>query len=366
MLSRKDVKLGLAIGGILLAVVVVYLMSSPGSKPAVILAKNDSSTNADVHEPGAGQAADASTPAASQGSGPASETQGGGAAPAPDAAPAGAPAVAAAGSVSSAAANDPWDSALRTGKLPAMMSSTPAATGASAAPGGSGDTVAQSPIAVGSAAPSASGAGDANKEIALNTGPTTEPGAQTGSEAAATTARVHVVKPGETLCTIAAAAWGRSSLYDNLIRANPGIDPRHLHVGMKINIPVLDTAKPSRGEAGSGASAAQSSMGDGEPTGAAAGGGVITPSHYVAGAPARAELAAEQTAHSGIAPDGKTYVVVSSDSLYRISKRLYGSIKETNQIYELNKAIIGADMARLKVGMVLKLPEAPTNLAKAG
>jgi hypothetical protein len=31
-----------------------------------------------------------------------------------------------------------------------------------------------------------------------------------------------------------------------------------------------------------------------------------------------------------------------------------------DKIYEKNKATIGDDMARLKVGMVLELPEAPT------
>ena len=56
----------------------------------------------------------------------------------------------------------------------------------------------------------------------------------------------------------------------------------------------------------------------------------------------------------------KEYKVAANDSLYRISVKLYGKSDLANQIYELNKEQIGPDPAKLKLGTVLKLPSPPT------
>ena len=56
----------------------------------------------------------------------------------------------------------------------------------------------------------------------------------------------------------------------------------------------------------------------------------------------------------------RQYRVQEGDSLYKISVKLYGNGGYVDKIYEKNKQSIGADPARLKVGMVLELPEAPT------
>jgi nucleoid-associated protein YgaU len=53
------------------------------------------------------------------------------------------------------------------------------------------------------------------------------------------------------------------------------------------------------------------------------------------------------------------YRVQSGDSLHKIAVKLYGKIDMVDKIYELNKAAIGPNKAKLKLGMVLKLPEAP-------
>ena len=59
--------------------------------------------------------------------------------------------------------------------------------------------------------------------------------------------------------------------------------------------------------------------------------------------------------------DPKTeYKVQANDNLYSISLKLYGKADRVEKIYEANKATIGDDMAKLKVGTILKLPEAPT------
>jgi nucleoid-associated protein YgaU len=436
MLSRKDVKIGVAIGGILLAVVFVYMLSSPGSKQ-VELAKSDNSDQSksqltDVTTPPPSAPSDAeaphdASPDASHGSdnGSAqktadnsssnSQTQGGGAAPAPESVPAGATAV----SSPPAGASDPWESALRTGKLPAMMTSTPTAPPSDAAAPSVEPTPAPSPnVAEPSApqtAPSQSPKSDAGKQVAAvpQDLPTTQPGSTHADNG--NVASVHVVQMNETYCTIARSTWGRASLYQKLIDANPGIDPRHLHPGMKINIPALKLADatPSIAPGTVNDSSPDRSQGDGFAPGEAAGGGVITPnpvraagvqnqaatpsaansqenstpnkgsvpaaaatSVQLSAAPpapppaapasvaARTEVSADMSV-SGLSSDGTTYTVQSGDSLYKIAKRLYGTGNGVVKLYNANKDVIGPNMAKLSVGMVLKLPEAPIKLARA-
>jgi len=66
------------------------------------------------------------------------------------------------------------------------------------------------------------------------------------------------------------------------------------------------------------------------------------------------------SAKPAVALSAKEYAVQADDSLYKISMKLYGKGDKVDAIYELNKEKIGSDPARLKVGMVLKLPEAPS------
>ena len=56
----------------------------------------------------------------------------------------------------------------------------------------------------------------------------------------------------------------------------------------------------------------------------------------------------------------KQYRVVANDSLYKISLKLYGKSSYVDKIYEKNKAAIGPDPKKLKLGMVLDLPEKTT------
>ena len=64
------------------------------------------------------------------------------------------------------------------------------------------------------------------------------------------------------------------------------------------------------------------------------------------------------------AVDPKTeYRVQGSDNLFKISIKLYHSPNKVDTIYQLNKTTIGADPAKLKLNMVLKLPEPPVETA---
>ena len=52
------------------------------------------------------------------------------------------------------------------------------------------------------------------------------------------------------------------------------------------------------------------------------------------------------------------YRIDTNDSLYRISMKIYGTPRMMDAIYALNRDAIGPDPERLKLGMILKLPQA--------
>ncbi len=140
--------------------------------------------------------------------------------------------------------------------------------------------------------------------------------------------RTHVIQPGESYSSIARAAYGRASYHTLIQRANPNINPNRLRPGITIVLPEA-------------------------PTGAAPAALTTT----VIRSP-REDGAAVPTdpAHE--------YRVKSGDSLYAISCKLYGRADHVEQIYELNRDVIGSDKGRLKLDMVLRLPESPTMTAQ--
>jgi nucleoid-associated protein YgaU len=132
--------------------------------------------------------------------------------------------------------------------------------------------------------------------------------------AARTTARTHKVTSGESFYTIAASAYGDGSLFNRIEDANPNVDPKRLRVGTVLNIPDMSDAPRAQ-----------------------------------APAPVMADV---DSAH--------TYRVQSSDTLVKISRKLYGNSSTWQKIYDLNRDEIGDNPGRLKVGTVLRLPESPT------
>jgi nucleoid-associated protein YgaU len=144
----------------------------------------------------------------------------------------------------------------------------------------------------------------------------------------------HKVQQGETFSTIAAALYGSPNFYPYLVRANPTINPSKLRPGMEINYPdpaeVMPSEKPATATSDAGSSGASPPI-----------------------------IAAHHTEPAAI--DGRSeYRVQSGDSLHKIAIKLYGKVEMVDKIYELNKTSIGSDPAKLKLGMVLKLPEPPT------
>jgi nucleoid-associated protein YgaU len=370
-IMRKDVKLGLAVGGVLLAVLVVYVLVVPGSnsnQAGAILENLDGSeaqtsgasgeavAQADVNAPA--KAPETSTQDQQAKSGGASAETG-----SANAGAAGGPTgTAGAGTAGGATAKDSasagggwnWDALVNgTEKLPSMgvgtdvptntlvNSSGQLATGVSAngtsvnSPTANGTTPANqlSPTNDTSANGTATAQGGNGASHLPNAPETTaqqpRPGAADATSlraepaptSPASAAQTHLVKAGDTYSKISLAVYGTSKHYAAIEQANPGVDPTRLKPGTTINLPAISTKQPTATPAVNGAAA------------------TIDPQ--------------------------KEYKVQPNDSLYTISLRLYGKADRMEKIYELNKATIGDDMARVKVGMILKLPEAPTQTTAA-
>jgi nucleoid-associated protein YgaU len=125
----------------------------------------------------------------------------------------------------------------------------------------------------------------------------------------------HTVRPGDTFARLARIYFGDVRYVQTLQEANPQVaDPNSIAVGTTIYIPELAdsiarTPPPQR------TSPARS-----------------TPS------------------------DDQRYTVREGDSLYDIAREKLGAGSRWEEIYKLNRSIIGENPARLKVGQVLTLP----------
>ena len=392
---RKDVKLGLAVGGVLLAVLVVYVLVVPGNNANQVGATLENLDGSEAHTGGAAadslaqgeaQPADAAGARAhdqqAKSNGATADAGGASGATASGAGATGAGTVGAAGAGSAAggAAADAgtggantgatakdsatagggwnWDALVNgTEKLPSLGAATDVSTrstsfangGQITARGAAASNHARAnEVATGNGVPSPTGTSTDNgatpqgggasdtlpKNAALQSPGRTGSlaggggGGQTPAHDAqpaplTTTndaARTHVVKSGDTYSKISLAVYGTSKHYADIEVANPGVDPTRLKPGMTINIPTIAKHPTATPAVNSGAA-------------------IVDPQ--------------------------KEYKVQPNDSLYTISLRLYGNADRMEKIYELNKAAIGDDMARLKLGMVLKLPEAPTQTTAA-
>ena len=157
-------------------------------------------------------------------------------------------------------------------------------------------------------------------------------------EGAAPGPNTHVVKSGETFSSIAQAAYGSAAYYPHLIRANPGVNPNNLKLGTVLNVPPVSEVKAS----GGGAAAEKAAAG-----------------------PAGQLPAGPRLVEDVKIDPVRQYRVVSGDSLFKIGQKLYGKGTMGDRIYEANKQLIGTDPRRLKLGMILQLPEPPTAGASA-
>ena len=288
---RKDAKIGFAIGGVLLAVLTVYVLVVPGKHKTIA---NSGGVNL-VTPCGDRRLRRRSRLRRAQAT--STDNQATADKPGPDKAD----------PVASYGAS--WDKIFpnQTGGPVPLMTTNPGPGEADAtAQQTAQQTSATHPdqVAQGTPAPS-------DPPVLMNAGgpatPATQPTAVAG--------RIYTIKPGQTLSSIAAEVYGNQRFYVAIIRANPTLNPNRLRAGTKITLPDISEVKP------------ESTAVANEPTALAA---------------------------------ANTYKVESGDTLYGISKKLFGSPKEADTIYDLNKDAIGPDKAKLKLGIVLKLPAGPT------
>lgn len=127
----------------------------------------------------------------------------------------------------------------------------------------------------------------------------------------------YKIASGDTFSSIAAKLYGNRNLYHVIEKANPGVNPTRLKIGQEINVP---------------APQAVTSIAD-----------AITSTPTV----------------TGTIDASKQYRIQAGDTLHHISQKLYGKTKYWAAIYDLNKAAIGPDAGRIKVGTVLNLPQIP-------
>jgi LysM repeat protein len=173
---------------------------------------------------------------------------------------------------------------------------------------------------------------DGGGDAAANDGGQSGGGGVATKAPTATEEGVHVVRSGETLSSISLVAYGSSAYYPHILRANPTVNPKNLKLGTPLKMPKIDEVKAATPKEDSAAAA------------------VGSVANVVDGAPFLKEEAKLDPT--------KQYRVAPRDSLYKIAMRVYGKASYVDKIYEKNKAAIGPDPTRLKLGMVLDLPEA--------
>lgn len=135
---------------------------------------------------------------------------------------------------------------------------------------------------------------------------------------------VYTVQEGDTFESIARSRLGKASLCSELMKQNPGIEPKKLRPGMELALPDATALAVATKADGKEAKDAKESKKANEK--------LLTP-------PA----------------DGtRTYVVKKGDTFERIAVAELGSKRRTSELLELNA---GLDPTKLKLGMSLKLPK---------
>lgn len=162
-------------------------------------------------------------------------------------------------------------------------------------------------------------------DVVSDSAPTTPPSSNRS------TPRTHRVTQNETFASISRMVYGSERYIKEIQKTNPTVNPARLRPGMVIQL-------PGEAEVKQGSAAAK--------------------------APAKAAAKpAVATSGSALSSDASSYTVQKDDNLYSISRKLYGNGSKSEELYTTNKDRIGPDSTRLKVGMVLKLPEKPTVLS---
>ncbi len=300
---RKDLKIGLAIGAVLLVVLIVYAAVPKGGDDTIAQSgggAGDTPTS-DTNSAAVTAETSTSTPAPADTQRAAANAREESTTPAkPD-------------EHAATPKPDPFDNAGKTG----AKESTETASNNNAAGGDVWATVLEKgELPVHTVTPVSLSASKFEKPEAGKTSKKSE--AIDSTSVAGAAPRTHKVAKGEDYSKIAKMVYGDSKYYLKIEEANPNLDATKLKPGTVINLPDLAAVKgKSSSDTSAAVTASDKKIGDNE------------------------------------------YRVVSNDSLYKIAMKKYGSSSMADAIYEANKSTIGDDPAKLKIDMVLKLPPNP-------
>jgi nucleoid-associated protein YgaU len=162
-------------------------------------------------------------------------------------------------------------------------------------------------------------------------------GAAAGSAGSKWTSGTHTVVAGETLSDIAAKELGSPNQWDEIVKLNPGLNPKKLQIGQVLRV--------------SGAPSASTVAGASVPT--------APPLKTAEPAPKAAEptpKVAEKAADKPPAtPKVRTHTVATGDTLSSIAKKYLGSTTRADDIFAVNRDVLKSK-DELKLGQVLKIP----------
>ena len=217
-----------------------------------------------------------------------------------------------------------WATIIRTGQLPgaAVQTHTPDVVTDSGGPLAA--DVLSSPRSEASA--SGSGRSRSSRRLSSDHSDAGRDAAGGGDGSAAPVPSKYTIKNGDTFYSIARNVYGNVRYCKEIMKANPAVGADHLRPGMTIALPERIAGTRSSSDASDGGSASN---------------------HRAAAKPLPPVNATTE------------YRVQGNDSLYKISMRLYKTPNKMDAIYQLNREAIGPDQDRLKLNMILKLPDPP-------
>jgi nucleoid-associated protein YgaU len=217
---RKDVKIGFAVGGILIATLIAYVITAGRGTPKTVeLAEGDAPLQV--------QPAGAETPAPQVQPEPEKAVVS-----APEPKPETTPKPADPFQPSNSNARDVWATALNSGTV--LMSVTPSA-----------QTSPEPAVANGAATTTETRTSETPPSLLP---PSTQPVTETKplptvQSTAPRSGRSHTVQKGETLTMIAIAAYGDQKYWKQIAAANPSINPNKLKIGTTVTLPDLGAKK---------------------------------------------------------------------------------------------------------------------------
>ncbi len=134
--------------------------------------------------------------------------------------------------------------------------------------------------------------------------------------------KTYTIKRGDTLSALAAQYLGHARYAGQIVKANPGVHPRRLRVGMKLKIPT----------------------GAGQPT-------ASRPSSTATGRAAAVVESARPV------PKDRAYTVKTGEGWYDLAERFLGQGSRWPELFEMNKDRVPRNPNILPRGTVIELPK---------